>query len=390
MRAYVNNVNVVQRTDLATMSLSDAKLFLKSSGEVQLVNWKVFNRTLSVQEREELAGACNVQIEDQLSSFDTLLDHSFDGIIVVVPSTCDPIDECSELPCGNHTCINKMDDFECNCQDGWSGDTCEIPPDFCQQNECGNHSICVNIQDSYQCNCSGNYSGTFCQTPPGAGIWSTWNDWSSCDATCGGGTKRRQRQCIYPGDGIPGSVCPGRAHESRPCFPEKCPVSADLNELQTAFSDLQEMFELLGNNSATIFTVNVDGTVYSLDESSVQSHLSVTCQSGYAGTDGLCVQCPAGTNEIQSVCRSCDLGTYQSLKGQTNCSVCPDGYTTATDLSTDVRKNRAEQQKGSMASFNQVSPEIQTTYVVGNRIRSDISGISLKAKVPPPAYEPVQ
>ncbi|WAR32013.1 hypothetical protein MAR_034555, partial [Mya arenaria] len=65
-------------------------------------------------------------------------------------------------------------------------------------------------------------------------------------------------------------------------------VSSDLNELLSTFSDLQELSERLENNSAVIFTVDVDGTVYSLDESSVQSRLSVTCPSGYAATDGMC------------------------------------------------------------------------------------------------------
>ncbi|WAR32012.1 SVEP1-like protein [Mya arenaria] len=166
MRAYVNNITIVQKTVLTAMTSSDTKLFLESSGEMQLSNFKVFNRTLSVQEREELTKSCTVHNDDQVSSFSALLNDFIDGISVVMPSECDPIDECSELPCGNHTCINKMDDFECICQAGWSGDTCKIPPDFCHQHECGTHSVCVNIHTSYKCNCTDNYSGIFCHTPP--------------------------------------------------------------------------------------------------------------------------------------------------------------------------------------------------------------------------------
>ncbi|XP_013406580.1 A disintegrin and metalloproteinase with thrombospondin motifs adt-2 [Lingula anatina] len=48
------------------------------------------------------------------------------------------------------------------------------------------------------------------------GTWGAWSGWSSCSQTCGGGTRSRSREC---GDG---SSCSGEASESESCNTETC------------------------------------------------------------------------------------------------------------------------------------------------------------------------
>ncbi|EYC06441.1 hypothetical protein Y032_0076g1065 [Ancylostoma ceylanicum] len=47
-------------------------------------------------------------------------------------------------------------------------------------------------------------------------LWSPWQDWSSCSASCGNGMKRRVRTCQY------GTDCPGPAEEAEPCYGPPC------------------------------------------------------------------------------------------------------------------------------------------------------------------------
>ncbi|XP_045160489.2 SCO-spondin-like [Mercenaria mercenaria] len=54
------------------------------------------------------------------------------------------------------------------------------------------------------------------------GEWSDWTQWSTCTATCGGGTREKTRACSEPKYG--GKFCEGEASETNMCNVEPCPV----------------------------------------------------------------------------------------------------------------------------------------------------------------------
>jgi hypothetical protein len=44
---------------------------------------------------------------------------------------CDQeIDECDSTPCQNGVCIDKLQDYECQCEDGWEGKDCQTNIDL--------------------------------------------------------------------------------------------------------------------------------------------------------------------------------------------------------------------------------------------------------------------
>ena len=53
------------------------------------------------------------------------------------------------------------------------------------------------------------------------GVWDDWTDWSTCNATCGGGTKYRTRNCDGPYHG--GQDCVGEPREVQFCSDNPCP-----------------------------------------------------------------------------------------------------------------------------------------------------------------------
>ncbi|XP_013908271.1 PREDICTED: thrombospondin type-1 domain-containing protein 1 [Thamnophis sirtalis] len=57
------------------------------------------------------------------------------------------------------------------------------------------------------------------------GSWSTWQAWSSCSATCGGGIRERFRECLMPFPVHTIQGCPGRQQETSPCSLEECPIT---------------------------------------------------------------------------------------------------------------------------------------------------------------------
>ncbi|XP_053377847.1 SCO-spondin-like isoform X2 [Mercenaria mercenaria] len=85
--------------------------------------------------------------------------------------------------------------------------------------------------------CFGNTTDTQdCNTErcPVDGQWGEWNAWHSCDRTCGGGHKVRDRTCEYPPDTPHGNNCTsGPAQDIAECNPELCPVDGTFSEWST-------------------------------------------------------------------------------------------------------------------------------------------------------------
>jgi len=53
-------------------------------------------------------------------------------------------------------------------------------------------------------------------------VWDSWNNWTECDVSCGGGKQKRSRNCK---NGSPGdSGCLGKAVDTLDCNTQSCPA----------------------------------------------------------------------------------------------------------------------------------------------------------------------
>ena len=61
------------------------------------------------------------------------------------------------------------------------------------------------------------------------GNWGAFGVWSTCSATCGGGSQSRSRSCDDPSPANGGRPCSGSAVEQRGCGQQSCPGEQDNN-----------------------------------------------------------------------------------------------------------------------------------------------------------------
>ncbi|CAG2194239.1 Hemicentin-1,Neurotrypsin,Scavenger receptor cysteine-rich domain superfamily protein,Coadhesin,Adhesion G protein-coupled receptor B3,Thrombospondin-2,Thrombospondin-1,Mucin-like protein,Scavenger receptor cysteine-rich type 1 protein M160,Scavenger receptor cysteine-rich type 1 protein M130,A disintegrin and metalloproteinase with thrombospondin motifs adt-1,Adhesion G protein-coupled receptor B1,Deleted in malignant brain tumors 1 protein [Mytilus edulis] len=59
------------------------------------------------------------------------------------------------------------------------------------------------------------------------GNWGYWSAWSSCNSTCGSGTRHRTRRCNTPFPAFGGSSCTGDSGHSQTCSGSSCPVNGN-------------------------------------------------------------------------------------------------------------------------------------------------------------------
>ncbi|XP_060065517.1 hemicentin-1-like [Ylistrum balloti] len=74
--------------------------------------------------------------------------------------------------------------------------------------------------------CEGNdtdYEVCILKHCPIHGNWSSWQNWSSCSATCGGGERSRSRECNDPRPQYSGEDCVGPVSETSTCGDVSCP-----------------------------------------------------------------------------------------------------------------------------------------------------------------------
>ena len=60
------------------------------------------------------------------------------------------------------------------------------------------------------------------------GGWNSWGSWTSCTATCGGGTKYRSRSCTNPSPSNGGKPCHGSSRDKPTCNTNGCPGIMEL------------------------------------------------------------------------------------------------------------------------------------------------------------------
>ncbi|XP_064646659.1 uncharacterized protein LOC135499675 isoform X2 [Lineus longissimus] len=71
------------------------------------------------------------------------------------------------------------------------------------------------------------------------GEWGVWSSYGACSMTCGGGTKKRTRQCKNPAPKNGGNTCHGNSEESKSCADGQCPVNGDWEEWSIWSTDVQ-------------------------------------------------------------------------------------------------------------------------------------------------------
>lgn len=66
------------------------------------------------------------------------------------------------------------------------------------------------------------HSVCFVTSCPRDGAWSSWQHWSQCSLTCGGGIQARRRSCDFPAPQNGGKMCPGVCSETKVCNAVPC------------------------------------------------------------------------------------------------------------------------------------------------------------------------
>ncbi|PIK49767.1 hypothetical protein BSL78_13354 [Apostichopus japonicus] len=72
--------------------------------------------------------------------------------------------ECVNNPCRNSgSCIDLHADYQCICNDGYKGKSCQSRDFYCSDNTCDNSGTCLEFTDSFVCECADGYSGPTCR-----------------------------------------------------------------------------------------------------------------------------------------------------------------------------------------------------------------------------------
>ncbi|XP_035673678.1 neurogenic locus notch homolog protein 1-like isoform X1 [Branchiostoma floridae] len=74
-------------------------------------------------------------------------------------------DDCDGVTCENGgTCRDGINEYTCDCADGFNGDTCQIDINECEGVTCENGGTCVDGINGYSCDCADGFEGTHCET----------------------------------------------------------------------------------------------------------------------------------------------------------------------------------------------------------------------------------
>ncbi|NWX81336.1 SNED1 protein, partial [Alca torda] len=129
------------------------------------------------------------------------------------PPECDEIDECQSQPCLNGgQCKDRVAEFLCLCEAGYTGHHCESDVDECQSEPCKNGGTCQDLPGSFACYCPEGFVGTQCETEVDACESGPCQNGGECESYGG------SYLCVCP-EGFFGYHC---ETASDPCFSSPC------------------------------------------------------------------------------------------------------------------------------------------------------------------------
>ncbi|CAF0904049.1 unnamed protein product, partial [Adineta ricciae] len=101
----------------------------------------------------------------QCRTIDTLDDYVCDCYQGYTGKQCDiSVDLCSPSPCLYGQCIlDALDGYHCQCSPGAQGRNCSELINTCSSNPCSNNGVCVQGLNTYQCVCQSGYAGIHCE-----------------------------------------------------------------------------------------------------------------------------------------------------------------------------------------------------------------------------------
>ncbi|XP_025965131.1 sushi, nidogen and EGF-like domain-containing protein 1 isoform X4 [Dromaius novaehollandiae] len=129
------------------------------------------------------------------------------------PPECDEIDECRSQPCLNGgLCKDRIAEFLCVCEPGYTGHHCELEINECQSDPCKNGGTCRDLLGSFTCHCPEGFVGTQCETEVDACESGPCQNGGDCESFGG------SYLCVCP-EGFFGYHC---ETASDPCFSSPC------------------------------------------------------------------------------------------------------------------------------------------------------------------------
>ncbi|XP_025009279.2 sushi, nidogen and EGF-like domain-containing protein 1 isoform X4 [Gallus gallus] len=129
------------------------------------------------------------------------------------PPECDEIDECRSQPCLNGgQCKDRIAEFLCVCEPGYTGLHCELEVDECQSEPCKNGGTCRDLLGSFACSCPAGFMGTQCEEEVDACESDPCQNGGECEGDGG------SYLCVCP-EGFFGYHC---ETASDPCFSSPC------------------------------------------------------------------------------------------------------------------------------------------------------------------------
>ncbi|XP_033740050.1 uncharacterized protein LOC117327254 [Pecten maximus] len=210
---------------IATESASDVLISSTGISEagIHISGLLLTPASLDDDDINSLASTC-YHVRSGTLTMDELKYTDSSSIELISPSICDAEDNCDPDPCHGHACIDDLDGFICRCGGGFTGDLCQITPNYCLNHQCENRAPCLNLLSNYSCLCTSGFKGMFCENEIVDGGWASWSNWSHCSQSCEGGNRTRQRECNNPYPDPEGAPCIGENMETELCNEEACPV----------------------------------------------------------------------------------------------------------------------------------------------------------------------